>query len=135
MTGRRPAAPRDRRPYDSTMALFGRPSERDDARAANWAAWFQRQNGYALASLPLSVFSLTHAGTLFVDEIAGIALGALALRQLNRIRDGLPGDDGARIEGRGLAWAGIGVGAVSLLLAILIYFVLPGRTRVAGAGG
>src|SRR5688572_2075821 len=99
-----------RRCYDDPMALFGRPSERDEARAANWAAWFQRQNPYALASLPLSVFSLTHAGTLFVDEIAGILLGVVALRQLARVRDGLPGDDGARVEGRGLAWAGIVVG-------------------------
>src|SRR5688500_6552252 len=98
------------------MALFGRPSQRDEDRAADWAAWFRRQNPFALASLPLSVFSLTHAGTLFVDEIVGIVFGVVALRQLNRVRDGLPGDDGARVEGRGLAWAGILVGAVSLLL-------------------
>ena len=107
------------------MALLGRPSERDDARAASWAAWFQQQNVYALASLPLSVFSLTHAGTLFVDEIAGIILGAVALRQLARVRDGLPGDNGIRIEGRGLAWAGIVVGSLSLAMAIVVYFVLP----------
>ena len=109
------------------MALFGRPTERDDARAASWAAWFQRQNAYALASLPLSVFSLAHAGTLFVDEIAGIVLGAVALRQLARVRAGLPGDDGARTEGRGLGWGGILVGAASLAMAIVIYFVLPAR--------
>jgi hypothetical protein len=112
------------------MALLGRPSERDDARAASWAAWFQRQNAFALASLPLSVFSLTHAGTLFLDEIAGIILGALALRQLARVREGLSGDDGTRTEGRGLAWAGIVVGLASLALAAVIYFVLPGRPAV-----
>ena len=109
------------------MALLGRPSERDDARAASWAAWFQRQNAYALASLPLSVFSLTHAGTLFVDEIAGIVLGALALRQLASVRAGLPGHEGIRIAGRGLAWAGIVVGLASLALAVVVYFVLPVR--------
>jgi len=68
------------------MALFGRPSERDEARAAGWAAWFQRQNPFALSSLPLSVFSLTHAGTLFLDEIVGIALGVVSLKQLARLR-------------------------------------------------
>ena len=111
------------------MALLGRPSERDDARAASWAAWFRRQNPYALASLPLSVFSLTHGGTLFADEIAGILLGAVALRQLARARSGLPGDDGARPEGRGIAWAGIVVGLASLALAFVIYFVLPAAGR------
>ena len=115
--------------------MFGRPSERDDARAAGWAAWFQRQNVYALASVPLSVFSLTHAGTLFVDEIAGIVLGAVALWQLDRVRAGLPGYEGTRVEGRGLAWAGILIGGVSLALAIFIYFVLPARTGAPGALG
>ena len=109
------------------MALFGRPSERDEARAAGWAAWFQRQNPFALSSLPLSVFSLTHAGTLFVDEIAGIVLGVVALRQLARLRR-----DGSELaepsaEGRWLAWGGIVVGAVSFALALVIYFVLPHR--------
>lgn len=106
------------------MALFGRPSERDDARAASWAAWFQRQNPWALASLPLSVFSLTHAGTLFVDELLGIAFGIVALRQL-------ASGSSARPEGRLMAWGGIVVGLVSLALALAIYFVLP----AARAGG
>jgi hypothetical protein len=64
---------------------------------------------------------------LFVDEIAGIVLGAVALRQLARVRAGLPGDGGTRVEGRGLAWGGIVVGAASLAVAIVIYFVLPAR--------
>ena len=112
------------------MALFGRPSERDDARAATWAAWFQRQNPYALASLPLSVFSLTHAGTLFVDEIAGVALGVVALRQLSRARgQGADGVSEPKTDGHWLAWGGIVVGLLSLALAVVIYFVLPHGTR------
>ena len=108
------------------MALFGRPSERDEVRAATWTNWFQRQHPFALASLPLSVFSLTHAGTLWVDEIAGVVLGVLALRQLARpgaARD--PGVPPAKSEGQLLAWGGIVIGVVSLALAIVIYFVLP----------
>lgn len=121
----------------SPMALFGRPSERDEARAAGWAAWFRRQHPFALSSLPLSVFSLTHAGTLFVDEIAGIVLGVVALMQLARLREaamqGGTIDDtaDARAEGHWLAWGGIVVGALSLALALVIYFVLPAR-RVGG---
>ena len=110
------------------MALFGRPSERDEARAANWTTWFQRQHPFALASLPLSVFSLTHAGTLWVDEIGGILLGVIALRQL--ARPSAPHDPNAahpKTEGHWLAWGGIVIGMVSLALAILIYFVLPYR--------
>ena len=112
------------------MTLFGRPSERDEARAAGWAAWFQRQNPFALSSLPLSVFSLTHAGTLFLDEIVGIALGVVALKQLARLRrEGGEGGEltETRAEGRWLAWGGIVVGVVSFALALVIYFVLPHR--------
>ena len=119
------------------MAIFGRPSERDEARAADWAAWFRRQNPLALSSLPLSVFSLTHAGTLFVDEIAGIVLGVLALVQLSRARDAARGGtdpdspDAPKTEGHWLAWGGIVVGCASLALAVVVYFVLPARA----AGG
>jgi hypothetical protein len=113
------------------MALFGRPSERDEARAASWAAWFQRQNPFALSSLPLSVFSLTHAGTLFADEIAGIVLGVVALVQLARARDLNDSNDSGRTEGRWLALGGIVIGLISLGLALVIYFVLPAR-RVGG---
>ena len=113
------------------MALFGRPSERDEARAAGWAAWFQRQNPFTLSSLPLSVFSLTHAGTLFVDEIGGIVLGAIALKQLARVRRGEGESTETRTEGHWLAWGGILVGVLSLALAVVVYFVLPAR-RVGG---
>jgi len=108
------------------MAFFGRPSNRDEVRAANWTNWFQRQHPFALASLPLSVFSLTHAGTLWVDEIAGIVLGVLALRQLARPPAAC--DTGAppvKSEGHLLAWGGVVIGTVSLALALAIYFVLP----------
>ena len=33
------------------MALFGKPSERDDARELAYRLWYQRQNPLALASL------------------------------------------------------------------------------------
>jgi len=108
------------------MALFGRESERDEQRAANYAAWFARQPALSLPSVLLSVFSLTHLGTLWVDEIAGIALGAIALVQLRRARQAPVASDrpGPR-EGDLLALGGIVVGMTSLALAILIYFVVP----------
>jgi uncharacterized membrane protein YfcA len=109
------------------MALFGRPTERDEARAANYAAWFQRQHPLALPSLLLSAFSLTHAGTLWVDEIAGIALGVVALRQIARVRAAEDAADSQRTEGQWLAWGGVVIGVVSLVLAFVIYFVLPRR--------
>jgi hypothetical protein len=111
------------------MALFGRESERDQARAAGYAAWFQRQHPLALPSLLLSAFSLTHLGTLWLDEIAGIALGAVALAHLRRAARGSDiADPAARTEGHRLAWGGIVVGVISLVVAFVIYFVLPSRS-------
>ena len=112
------------------MAFLGRPSERDETRAANYAAWFARQHPLALPSLLLSAFSLTHLGTLWVDEILGIALGVVALVQIGRARASAPGHEAdalPRTEGRWLAWGGVVVGVLSLVLAVLIYFVLPRR--------
>src|SRR5687767_13734372 len=112
----------------SPMALFGRPSAKDQAREEAWRLWFQRQNPLALASLVFSVFSLTHLGTLIVDELAGIVLGVVALRQLRRLEDGvgMPGTDDDRSwsskpEGRRLASAGIVLGLLSLGLACVVY--------------
>jgi len=51
------------------MALFGRPSERDEAKAAAYRDWLLRRNLCAIVSAVLGVFSLTHFGTLWVDEI------------------------------------------------------------------
>ncbi len=109
------------------MALFGRPSEADNARELAYRAWYQRQNPLALAALIFSVFSLTHFGTLWVDGIAGIVMGAVALRQIGRAHNKF-GDDPpwfARPGGRGLAWAGIAVGCLSLALAFVVYFGFP----------
>jgi hypothetical protein len=103
------------------MPLFGRPSETDQRREAAYREWFTRQHPLALASLILSVFSLTHFGTLWVDEIAGIALGAIVIRQLRSGRD--------ERQGFWLAAAGIAVGVVSLCSAFVLYFVLPHPAR------
>jgi hypothetical protein len=104
---------------------FGRPSERDDARELTWRLWFQRQNPLAIAAFVLSVFSLTHLGTLIVDESVGIVLGVVALVQLRRVRERFAGADDppwfARPDGHALAWAGIGLGVGSLLLACVVY--------------
>jgi hypothetical protein len=110
------------------MALFGRESERDEARAASYAAWFQRQHPLALVSLLLSTFSLTHLGSLWIDSIAGIILGVMALSRIRRARQA-PADSErpARTEGHRLAWGGIVMGVASLIVAFVIYFVAPSR--------
>lgn len=115
-------------PNIETMALFGRESERDEARAARYAAWFARQEPFALPSLLLSAFSLTHLGTLWVDEIAGIVLGVVALARITRARrEPFEPDRAPRTEGQWLAWGGIVVGVVSFVVAFIIYFVVPPR--------
>ena len=98
------------------MALFGRPTEREEAKAAAYREWLLRRNPLAIASTVLGVFSLTHLGALWVDGIAAIVLGVLALRQLSRV-------NGTTVapEGRGLAWLGIGAASLSICIAIVLY--------------
>ena len=105
------------------MAFLGRESERDAARAANYAAWFARQQPLALPSLLLSFFSLTHLGTLWVDGILGVILGVLALAKILSPDPRAP----ERTGGFWLAVGGIVVGLASLAIAFVIYFVLPPR--------
>src|SRR4051812_26887474 len=97
------------------MALFGRPTERDEAKAAAYRDWLLRRNRLAIASTVLGVFSLTHFGALWVDGIAAIVLGVIALRRLSRP------DSTGPTEGRGLAWLGIVAAATSICIAIVLY--------------
>ena len=72
------------------MALFGQPSEQDEARAEAWKRWLQRRNPLAVASLVLGIFSLIEFGALLVFGVAGIVLGFVALAQLRRVNGGAP---------------------------------------------
>jgi hypothetical protein len=94
------------------MAWLGRETADEQQRAEAWREWFVRQHPLALASLVLSIFSLTHLGTLWADEIAGILLGVLAIRAVKR------GTSTKRIT---LAYVGIVTGVASLICAIVIY--------------
>ena len=93
------------------MALFGRESAQDQQREQAWREWFQRQHPLALTALVLCVFSLTHFGTLFVDEIAGMVLGVMSIRA---VRGGDP-----RLAR--LAYPAIAIGLISLGIAIFLY--------------
>lgn len=128
------------------MALFGRPTERDDQRARDYRDWLRRRNPLAIASLVLGCLSLTHAGLLVVDAVAGIVLGAVALTQLRRatavaglgansveparpgLGDATPDDETPvpKVYGYRLAWTGIALSGISLAAAAIIY-VAPWR--------
>ena len=103
------------------MALFGRESEQDRQRAEDYARWLQAQNPWAIASLVLGIFSLIEFGVLGIFGVASIAAGIIALRQLSRRERDAP-----RPRGRGMAWGGIITGALSLVLAIVLYTRLLG---------
>ena len=96
------------------MALFGRETEQDRARAESWARWANRQNALAIVSLVLGVFSLIEFGALVIPGVAGIVVGVIALRQLSRPTQPRP-------DGRGLAWTGIITSVISLGCAFVLY--------------
>jgi hypothetical protein len=98
------------------MALFGRPTPQDEIRAANYREWLVRRDPFAIASLVLGVFSLTHLGTLLIDGIAAIVLGAAAIARISL------GRDPQRPHGTGLAVIGIVTAAASLVLAAALYW-------------
>ena len=99
------------------MALFGRENEQEKARAQARAAWLNRQNPFAIASLVLGVFSLIEFGVLGIFGVAGVVTGLIALRQLRRADAST-----VRNAGHRLAWTGIATSVISLILAAVIYF-------------
>ena len=131
----------------SCMAILGRPSQADDERAAAWRNWLQRQNSLAIAAFVLGALSLTHGGTLILDGVAGVVLGVVALVQLKKLRRapeevvvpevGEPPTSPETLlyevmpsivpkdKGRGLAWGGIVLGALSLVIGAYLYSLRP----------
>src|SRR3954453_21613999 len=64
------------------MALFGRETNEEKARAESYARWVQSQNGMAIASLVLGIFSFIEFGVLWIFGIGGVVTGIIALQQL-----------------------------------------------------
>ena len=62
------------------------------------------------------IFSLIEFGTLPIFSVAGIVLGAMALRQL-AVR---AGDETSPCLGHRLAWAGLVMSAVSLVIGAVL---------------
>ena len=100
------------------MALFGRESERDQQRAIAYRDWLQQRNPLAIASLVLGVFSLVELGALVVPGVASIVLGVMSLLQLRR-------ENTPRPRGHGLAYGGILLSVLSLIIAAFLYFSHP----------
>ena len=96
------------------MALFGRETERDQQRVLEYGRWVKQRNPLAIASLVLGVFSLIELGALVVPGIASIVLGIVSLRQLRR-------ENAVYTRGHGLAYAGIVLSVVSLVIAAFLY--------------
>src|SRR5690242_18708358 len=93
---------------------FGRPNPRDDAREQQARQWLQRQNGFAVASLVLGVFSFIELGAIPIFSAAAIGLGVVGLRQLKD-------PTGQRTRGRVLVRVGLALGAVSLCIGMTLY--------------
>jgi hypothetical protein len=98
------------------MPLFGRPSAEDDRRAEAWGGWIRARHPLAVASLVLGIFSLIEFGALPIFSLAGIVCGSIAVKQLARRR----AEDGSPPFGHRLAWAGIILSAVSLVIGVIL---------------
>jgi hypothetical protein len=106
------------------MALFGRPSERDEQKARAYAQWMQQRNPFAIASMVLGVFSLVEFGVLIIFGVGGIVCGVIALRQLSSID---LEDSSAKPRGHRLAWGGIALSVISLIFAAILYLQRRGH--------
>jgi uncharacterized membrane protein SpoIIM required for sporulation len=98
--------------------MFGRTSEQDEQRAIAYRDWLSQRNPLAIASLVLGVFSLIELGALVIPGVASIALGIMSLVQLRR-------SDTSRPRGHGLAYGGIVLSVVSLIIAGFLYLSRP----------
>ncbi len=97
------------------MALFGRPSARDELTAAAYRDWLRKREPFAIASLVLGIFSLIEFGALLIFGVAGAVLGFVALSRLKKV---VAINGGERTHGRRLAWVGIVTSLLSLLIAV-----------------
>jgi hypothetical protein len=96
------------------MALFGRPTPEDEAKAIAYRQWLEARNPWAIASTVLGVFSFIEMGVLIVLGVAGIVTGIVALMQLKEPSPSRP-------HGRRLAWTGISLSVLSLVCASILY--------------
>jgi hypothetical protein len=96
------------------MALFGRPTAQDEAKALAYRQWMEARNPWAVASLVLGIFSFIEMGVLYVLGIGGIIAGVVALKKLSNPIEPAK-------HGRRLAWTGIVLSASSLVLATILY--------------
>jgi hypothetical protein len=94
--------------------MFGRTTERDEQKAIAYRDWLQERNPLAIASLVLGVFSLVELGALVVPGVASIVLGIMSLVQLRR-------GSAPRPRGHGLAYGGIVLSVISLIIAAFLY--------------
>jgi hypothetical protein len=84
-----------------------------------------KRNGLAIASLVLGIVSIPTFGLMGIGALAGLTLGAVALRQVKKD----PGNYG----GKGMATAGIVTSAISLFMvatfAMFVTIALPKLAR------
>jgi hypothetical protein len=96
------------------MALFGRETQQDHQRAADYAHWVQQRNPLAIVSLVLGTFSLIEFGAIPIFSLGGLIFGIIALRQLAR-------PDPSPPLGRRLAWTGVALSGVALATGATLY--------------
>jgi hypothetical protein len=105
--------------YGAPNQQYGAPNQQYYApnqqyNAPMYPAPQPKNSGKAIASLVLSLVSILITCTAPVCGILSIIFGALALK------DTAPN----KMRGRGMAMAGLIVGIISVIIAILYYFVL-----------
>lgn len=96
------------------MGLFGRQSERDERRAQEWGEWIRQRHPLAITSAGLGILSVIEAGVIPIFSIGGLVLGIISLKQLR-------GPSHAHLRGHRLAWLGIVLSTIALVIGTSLY--------------
>jgi len=101
------------------MALFGKESVKDTARADAFKAWILARPGEAIISLCSGFLAVLDAFTVVIGLAAGVAAIILGRRGLKRIEQE-PHQLGKRLCVTGMILGSLGI-TLSLLLWLVVY--------------
>lgn len=100
------------------MALFGKESSKDVARADAFKAWITARPGEAIISMGAGAMAMLDAFTVVIGVFAGIAAIIMGRRGLKRI------EQSPELLGKRLCKTGMVLGSLGIATSLVLYFVV-----------